>query len=114
MGAWKLVLACLLLTASSVVAAEAEISGYADGSLEFTVKGSGTAAITAQADFKYISSKTVADALARATSDPLKIKLTETPVPIKIAFNPPEGSVTEVEVIVFINGEEKARRTFGF
>jgi len=114
MGGRDVLLAGALLVATFVAAAEVEIANYGDGALEFTVKGSGTATVMAQADFKYISDKTGVDGLARATSNPFKVKLTETPIPVNITFDPPDGSVTEVEIVVFVNGEEKARRTFGF
>jgi hypothetical protein len=102
----------LCLAASAAYAVEATIISYAEGELNFSLKGSGTVSVNAQVDFKYISDKTGEEALARATSDPMKIKLTGEETPGKIEIIPPEGALIEVEVILFVNGEEKARQTY--
>lgn len=104
----------LSLLVAAAGAAEVEILSYSGGNLDFTVRGSGTVTVTAQADVRYLSATTGADAMVRAVTNPLKISLSESVIPVKINFNPPDGSVTEVEVIVFIDGVEKARRTFYF
>jgi hypothetical protein len=102
----------MCLVTSAAYAVEATIVAYDDGELSFALKGSGTVSVNAQVDFKYISAKTGAEALARAKSEPMKIKLTgeETPATIKVI--PPDGALVEVEIILFVDGEEKARQTY--
>ena len=106
------VAAAALLTVGAAGAVEAAIVSYVDGDLSFSLTGTGTVTVTAQVDFKYISALTGAESLARATSEPLKIKLTGEETPGTIQFVPPDGSVTEVEAVVFVNGDEKAREVF--
>jgi len=102
--------------AGPALAGALEVAGftYADGKLDFTLQGSGTVTVTAQADFKYLSNKTNEEALARAVSAPLRVKLGGQPTPVTVAFVPPDGAVSEVEVVVFVNGREEARQTFYF
>jgi hypothetical protein len=102
--------------AGPTLAAALEVAGltYADGKLDFTLRGSGTVTVSAQADFKYLSNKTNEEALARAVSAPLRVKLGGQPTPVTVTFVPPGGVVSEVEVVVFVNGLEKARQTFYF
>jgi hypothetical protein len=100
------------LAVSAAYAVEANIVSYAEGELNFSLKGSGTVSVNAQVDFKYISDRTGEEALARAKSDPMKIKLTGEETPGKIEVIPPEGALIEVEVILFVDGEEKARQTY--
>lgn len=104
----------IVILASTAGAAEVEILSYGEGDLDFTIKGSGTVAVTAQADVKYLSAKTGTEAMARAVSNPLRISLSETPLPVEIKFDTPDGSVMEVEITIFIDGAEKVRRTFYF
>jgi len=98
--------------AAAAFAVEATIVSYEDGELNFSLKGSGTVTVTGQVDFKYISDKTGAEALARATSEPMKIKLAGDETPATIQVIPPDGSIVEVEVVLFVNDEEKTRQTF--
>jgi hypothetical protein len=100
------------LTAGAAFAVEATIVSFEDGDLNFSLKGNGTVSVYAQVDFKYISAKTETESLARATSEPMAVKLTgeETPATIKVV--PPDGALVEVEVILFVDGEEKARQTY--
>jgi hypothetical protein len=98
--------------ATTAFAVEAAIVSYEGGELNFSLTGSGTVTVTGQVDFKYISAKTGNESLARATSEPMKIKLTGDETPAAIQVIPPDGSVVEVEVILFVNGDEKARQTF--
>ncbi len=102
----------MCLAVSTAYAVEATIVSYAEGELDFSLKGSGTVSVNAQVDFKYVSDKTGAEALARATSDPMSIKLTGGETAGKIEIIPPEGALIEVEVILFVDGEEKARQTY--
>lgn len=107
-------LAAALATAGAAGAVEATIVSYVDGDLNFSLTGTGTVTVTAQVDFKYISALTGAESLARATSEPLKIKLTGEETPGTIQFVPPDGSITEVEAVIFVNGDEKARDIFNY
>ncbi len=100
------------LTAGAAFAVEATIVSFEGGELSFTLKGSGTVTVTGQVDFKYISAKTGAEALARAKSEPMKIKLTGEETPATILVIPPDGSLVEVEVVLFVNEKEVARETF--
>jgi len=109
-----LFVAAAALTAASALAAEAVIVSYAEGTLNFVVKGTGTVTVTAVADYKYISETTGDEALARSESPPLKVKLTGVDAPGTIAFAPPAGTLEEVEIVLFVNGDEKARQTFYF
>ncbi len=102
----------MCLVTSAAYAVEATIVAYDDGELNFALKGSGTVSVNAQVDFKYISAKTGAEALARAKSEPMKIKLTGEETPATIKFIPPDGALVEVEIILFVDGEEKARQTY--
>lgn len=106
------VTAALLLAVGTAGAVEAAIVSYVDGDLNFSLTGTGAVTVTAQVDFKYISALTGVESLARATSDPLKIKLTGEETSGTIQFVPPDGSVTEVEAVIFVNGDEKAREVF--
>jgi hypothetical protein len=101
-----------LLLAGAVSAVDVAIISYVDGDLNFTVTGTGTVTVTAQVDFKYISAKTEAESLARATSQPIKVKLAGEAVPATIQFVPPDGSLVEVEAVIFVNDDEKARQVF--
>ena len=105
-------MALALSVAAAAAAVEATIISFEDGELNFSLKGTGTVAVTGQFDFKYISAKTGAESLARATSEPVKVKLTGEETPATIVVILPEGSVSEVEIILFVNGEEKTRQTF--
>jgi hypothetical protein len=105
-------LAAAALLAAGASALEAAITSYEEGALDFSLAGSGTVSVNAQIDFKYISDKTGSESLARATSDPVKVNLTAEGTPVTIEVVPPDGTVTEVEVVLFVNGEEKARQTF--
>jgi len=105
-------MALALSVAASASAVEATIVSYEEGELNFSLKGGGTVTVTGQVDFKYISAKTGTESLARATSEPIAVKLTGEETPATILVVPPDGSVTEVEIILFVNGEEKARQTF--
>jgi hypothetical protein len=107
-------LAAVLMTAGAASAVEAAIVSYVDGDLNFSLTGTGTVTVTAQVDFKYISALTGVESLARATSDSLKIKLTGEETPGTIQFIPPDGSITEVEAVIFVNGDEKARQVYYF
>jgi hypothetical protein len=104
--------AAALWAASVAGAVEVTAIIYDEGELNFSLRGAGTVTVNAQADYKYISAKTGEDSLARATSEPMKVKLTGEETPVKILFVPPEGAVTEVEIIVFVDGEEATRQTF--
>jgi hypothetical protein len=106
------VLAAVSFTAGAAGAVEAAIVSYVDGDLNFSLTGTGTVTITAQVDFKYISALTGVESLARATSEPLKVKLAGEETPVTIQFIPPDGSITEVEAVIFVNGDEKAREVF--
>lgn len=106
------VLVASLLTVSAAGAVEVAIISYEDGDLNFSLAGAGTVTVTAQVDFKYISAKTGVESLARATSEALKVKLTGEEAPATIQFVPPDGSLVEVEAVVFVNGDEKAREVF--
>jgi hypothetical protein len=105
-------LAAVLATASGAAAVEAAIVSYVDGDLNFSLTGTGTVTVTAQVDFKYISAITGIESLARATSEPLKIKLTGEETPGMIQFVPPDGAIVEVEAVIFIDGDEKARQVY--
>jgi hypothetical protein len=107
-----IVFAASLTVAGAAFAAAATIVSYVDGDLNFSLTGTGTVTVTAQIDFKYISNKTGAESLARATSEPLKVKLTGEETPATIQFLPPDGSIVEAEVVIFVDGDEKARQTF--
>jgi hypothetical protein len=104
--------AAALWAASVAGAVEVAAIIYDEGELNFSLVGTGTVTVTAQADYKYISAKTGEDSLARATSEPMKVKLAGEETPVKILFIPPEGAVTEVEIVVFVDGEEATRQTF--
>ena len=104
----------VLIIAAAAWAAEAAVVAYDAGRLDFTVKGSGTATVVAQADYKYYSEATGAEALARAVTPPMKIKLTGGETPVTVNFTPPGGQVYEVEILITVDGEEKARETFNF
>ncbi|NIT36924.1 MAG: hypothetical protein GTN49_10570 [candidate division Zixibacteria bacterium] len=109
----KLFAAAAALWAASVAGAvEVTALIYDEGELNFSLRGTGTVAVNAQADYKYISAKTGEDSLARATSEPMEVELAGEETPVKILFLPPEGSVTEVEIIIFVDGEEMMRQTF--
>ncbi len=108
----RLALGLSLAVAAGALAVEATIISFAEGELNFSLKGTGTVTVVGQVDFKYISDKTGAESLARATSEPMKVKLTGEDTPATILVVPPEGSVVEVEVVLFVNGDEKARQTF--
>lgn len=99
------------LAAGAAFAVEATIVSYEGGELNFTLKGSGTVTVMGQVDFKYVSDKTGAEALARAKSEPMKIKLTGEETPATILVIPPGGSIVEVEVVLFVNDKEIARQT---
>jgi hypothetical protein len=105
-------MALALSVAAAAAAVEATIISFEDGELNYSLKGTGTVTVTGQVDFKYISAKTGAESLARATSEPVKVKLTGEETPATIVVIPPEGSVSEVEIILFVDGEEKTRQTF--
>jgi len=107
-------LAAVLTTVSAAAAVEAAIVSYVDGDLNFSLSGAGNVTVTAQVDFKYVSAITGVESLARATSEPLKIKLTGEETPGTIQFVPPDGSVVEVEAVIFVNGDEKARQVYYF
>ena len=102
--------ACLV--AGAAFAVEATIISYEDGELSFSLTGTGTITVNAQIDFKYISAKTGNESLARATSEQMKVKLTGEETPATIQVMPPDGSVVEVEIVLFVNGEEKTRQMF--
>ena len=106
------VLTASLLAANAAVAVEATIISYEDGDLNFSLTGAGAVTVTAQVDFKYISAKTGFESLARATSESIKIKLTGEEAPGTIQFVPPDGALVEVEAVIFVDGDEKARRVF--
>ncbi len=110
----KVVSVAALAVVTAAGAAEVAIISYDGGQLDFTVKGSGTVSVVAQADYKYYSDALAGEAWARATSAPLKVKLTGAKAPVTIKFIPPTGQVLEVEIIVFVDGEEKARQTFAY
>jgi hypothetical protein len=107
-------LAALLAAVGAASAVEAAIVSYVDGDLNFSLTGTGTVTVTAQVDFKYISALTGVESLARATSDPLKIRLTGEETPGTIQFIPPDGAITEVEAVIFVDGDEKARQVYYF
>lgn len=100
------------LVAAAAFSLQATIVSYEEGELNFSLAGSGTVTVVAQVDFKYVSAKTGAESLARAKSEPLKIKLTGEETPATIQVLPPDGSIVEVEVVLFVNDEEAARQTF--
>jgi len=104
--------AALTLTAGAAVAVEATIVSYQDGDLNFALTGAGAVTVTAQIDFKYISAKTGVESLARATSGAMEITLTGEETPGTIQFVPPDGSLVEVEAVIFVDGEEAAREVF--
>ncbi len=106
------VAAAAAATFGAARAAEVSIVSYEDGELSLALAGAGTVTVTAQVDFKYISAKTGSESLARAVSEPVKVKLTAEGTPVTLLFPPPEGALVEVEAVVFVNGVEKARETF--
>ncbi|MGD8718462.1 MAG: hypothetical protein PVH29_06515 [Candidatus Zixiibacteriota bacterium] len=103
--------AVMLGAASLGHAAEAAIVSFDEGELTISLGGSGTVSVVAQVDFKYVSNKTGSESLARATSQPLTVDLSGEETPVKITFVPPDGALLEVEIVVFIGGDEKARET---
>ncbi|MEE9458096.1 MAG: hypothetical protein V3W11_13205 [bacterium] len=112
MGNKLLIVGVTCLAAGAAFAVEATIISYEGGELSFSLNGSGTVTVTSQVDFKYISVKTGAESLARATSEPMKIKLAGEETPATIMFIPPDGSIVEVEVVIFVNDKEITRETF--
>lgn len=114
-GVMRRALACGLALAAAAAAAsavEVTVASFVDGKLEVSLQGSGSVAVSAQVDFKYISAKTEAESWARAVSEPVKVKLTGEVQPVTFEFLPPEGVLVEVEIVVFVNGEEKAREKY--
>jgi hypothetical protein len=103
-----LALAAIATAASAV---EITIVSFADGKLELMLEGRGSVAVSAQVDFKYVSAKTSAESWARAASEPVKVKLTGEAQPVTFEFLPPEGALVQVDVVVTVNGEEKARES---
>jgi hypothetical protein len=114
MGNKLLIVGVICLAAGAAFAVEATIVSYEDGELSFSLEGSGTVTVTGQVDFKYISEKTGTESLARAKSEPMKIKLAGEEIPATILVIPPDGSIVEVEVVLFVNDKEIARETFYF
>jgi len=106
------ILAALAAATASAAAVSAAIVSYDAGELNFVVDGAGTVTVVAQIDFKYISDVTGAEALARAVSEPLKVQLAGGETKGTINFTPPAGTLLEAEVVLFVNGAEKARQTF--
>lgn len=107
-----LLLAGCALAAGAAFAVEVAVESYNAGELKIVVKGTGTATLTARADYTYLSAKTGVEGIARAESQSLKVPLTAEGVPVTINFVEPEGSVTTVEITVFVNGKEMVRETY--
>lgn len=108
------VLLLAVSTATAAAAAEATVVSYNEGELNFSLKGTGTVSVVAQVDFKYISAVTGVEALARAVSEPVKVKLTGGETPVTIKVQPPAGTILEVEVVLLVDGKEVARQPYYF